>query len=328
MSKYNDIPSEPNGKLSDQNKVVSLFQFIRELNKLKQKAILNFYDYPWSRTVSSLPDDPDNISVFYRDRVENEDATEAGSVLLSVHKPEFEKCPEPDTIFASWLKSGWDSFRNDPQCMESRPLNEELSDRKNDEEQDSQEEKELFTDDLNRVNAYKVWLQVRSEWVERQKIVLQTRNLFADLYRLYFELQRDAETMELVVANGILCDRNNSNIRHPVLTKRVKINYDPSANTVFVEEIDSQPELYSIAFQTMDDINLQAINQLSADLQNNDYHPLDRNDTPAFLKVLVHQLSSDSRFSENGIPERWKSNSRLLLYMDPVYIMRKRLDGT
>lgn len=325
---YNDMQSEPAKMLSDQNKVVSLFQFIRELNKLKQKATLNFYDYPWARTVSSLPDDPDNISVFYRDRVENEDLTEGGSILLSVHKPEFEKCPEPDAIFVTWLKPGWDSFRNDPQYIESRPLSNELPIQKTDEEQESQEEKELFTDDLNRVNAYNVWLQVRSEWVERQKIVLQTRELFADLYRLYFELQRDAETMELIVANGILCDRNNSNIRHPVLTKRVKINYDPSANTVFVEEIDSQPELYSIAFQTMDDINLQAINQLSADLQNNDYHPLDRNDTPEFLKVLVHQLSSDSRFSENGIPENWKSNSRLLLYMDPVYIMRKRLDGT
>lgn len=328
MSNYNDMQSEMNGNLSDQNKVVSLFQFIRELNKLKQKAILNFYDYPWARTVSSLPDDPDNISVFYRDRVENEDLTEGGNVLLSVHKPEFEKCPEPDAIFVTWLKPGWDSFRNDPQYTESRPLNNERPIQKNDEEQESQEEKEFFTDDLNRVNAYEVWLQVRSEWVERQKIVLRTRNLFADLYRLYFELQRDAETMELIVANGILCDRNNSNIRHPVLTKRVKINYDPSANTVFVDEIDSQPELYSIAFQTMDGINLQAINQLSADLQNNDYHPLDRNDTPAFLKVLVHQLSSDSRFSANGIPENWKSNSRLLLYMDPVYIMRKHLDGT
>ena len=318
--------------ITDQNKVVSLFQFIRELNKLKQKAILNFYDYPWARTVSSLPNDPDNISVFYRDRVENEDATEGGSVLLSVHKPEFEKCPEPNAIFASWLKPGWDSFRNEPQCIESRPRNEQssvtMAAYNSDDQVEVQVEYEFFADDPNRIEAYNAWLQVRSEWVEHQKIVLQTRNLFADLYRLYFELQRDAETMELLVANGILCDRNNSNIRHPVLTKRVKINYDPSANTVFVEEIDSQPELYSIAFQTMDDINLQAINQLSADLQNNDYHPLDRNDTPAFLKVLVHQLSSDSRFSENGIPESWKSSSRLLLYMDPVYIMRKRLDGT
>ena len=45
--------------VQDQTKVVSLFQFIRELNKLKQKAIVNYAEYPWARTVSSLPDDPD-----------------------------------------------------------------------------------------------------------------------------------------------------------------------------------------------------------------------------------------------------------------------------
>lgn len=86
--------------------------------------------------------------------------------------------------------------------------------------------------------------------------------------------------------------------------------------------------MYTIALQTMEDVNLSAINQLQADLQENDYHPLDRNDTPAFLKVLVHQISSDSKFSEAGVPEKWMSNSRLLLYMEPCYIMRKRIDGT
>ena len=84
----------------DQSNVISLFQFIRELNKLKQKAILNYAEYPWARTVSSLPDDPDNISVFYRDRVENDDSADDGNILLSVRKPEFEKCPTPDPIFA------------------------------------------------------------------------------------------------------------------------------------------------------------------------------------------------------------------------------------
>ena len=36
-----DNKSEFSSVLSDQEKVVSLFQFIQELNKLKQKAILN-----------------------------------------------------------------------------------------------------------------------------------------------------------------------------------------------------------------------------------------------------------------------------------------------
>ena len=77
-------------ELTDQSKTISLFQFIRELNKLKQKAILNMKDYPWTFVLSALPDDPENIKLFYRDRVEDEPENEDGSrenVLLAVHKP-------------------------------------------------------------------------------------------------------------------------------------------------------------------------------------------------------------------------------------------------
>jgi hypothetical protein len=324
MSEYNTQTNQQI-ELNDQNKVVSLFQFVKELNKLKQKVVLNYTEYPWAKTVSSFPNDPENIIVSYRDRVENDEVATSTSVLLSVHKPEFDKCPEPAKIFASWLQPGWESFRNDAPFIEKKEL--KLSEA-TEADKEVEPQFEYFSDIPARVEAYNLWLDERKTWVDKQKITLQTRNLFADLYKLYFELQRESETEELIVANGILCDSQNPKIKHPVLTKRVKINYDPAANTVYVEEIESQAELYTIAFQTMDDINLSAVNQLRADLQNNDYHPLDRNDTPAFLKVLVHQLSSDSAFSESGIPENWKRNSRLLLYMDPCYILRKRLDGT
>lgn len=311
-----------------QTKVVSLFQFIRELNKLKQKAIVNYEDYPWAKTVSSLPDDPDNIFVFYRDRVDNDDSADDDNILLSVRKPEFEKCPPPDPLFAQWLQPGWDLFKNAPLYYEVLPLTQNNTLTKESSLSVIDDKAECFTDNVERFNSYSKWVEVRREWVNHQYIIHQTRKLFADLYHLYFELQRDSETKELIVANGILCDKKNPNVKHPVLTKRVKINYDPVNNVVFVEETDSQPELYTIVFQMMDDVNMLAINPLQVDLSKNDYHPMDRNDTPAFLKALVHQLSSDSRFSESGVPENWRKGNRLLLYMDSIFIMRKRLDGT
>lgn len=126
----------------------------------------------------------------------------------------------------------------------------------------------------------------------------------------------------------MLFDRSNKDIRHPVLTHRVKLDYDPDRNVASIEDTDAPSELYSVVFQMMEDINLSAINQLNADLQANDYHPLDRNDTPGYLKVLVHQLSSKSIFCEGAAPERWYAEGRLLLSMEPCFIVRKRLDGT
>ena len=80
------------------------------------------------------------------------------------------------------------------------------------------------------------------------------------------------------------------------------MEYDADSNTVSIVDTDMPSELYSVVFQVMEDVNLSGINALTEDLQKNDYHPLDRNDTPAFLKILVHQLSSSSLFSEQPIP--------------------------
>lgn len=325
-----------NETLTDQSKTISLFQFIRELNKLKQKEILNTKDYPWVLALSDLPNDPENIKVFYRDHIEGEaenaDETHE-STLLSVHKPEFQQCPEPDATFKEWLLPGWDSYRNETQAKEfqkpqvkKKILTPSMFDHVPAESEEAQPE--FFTDNAERVKQYENWLVVRSAWSEKQKITEQTRDLFANMYRFYFELQRDSETKEIIVANGMLCDANNSEIHHPILTHRVKMEYDADCNTVSIMDTDMPSELYSVVFQAMEDVNLSGINTLMEDLQVNDYHPLDRNDTPAFLKILVHQLSSSSLFSEQPMLSDEITHSRLFLYLYPCFIVRNRLDGT
>ena len=335
------MPEEENANTivenTDQSKTISLFQFIRELNKLKQRAILNIKDYPWTFALSDLPDDHDNISIFFRDRVEDEDQNKDSNndrILLSVHKPEFQKCPEPELTFKDWLLPGWDNYRNEPTVKESIELQPEEKESifslfdVTQKELENEPQIEHFDDDSNRVEMYEAWKGIRSEWAKKQKIAERTRNLFAYLYRYYFELQRESETEEIIVANGMLCDAGNSEIRHPVLTHRVKMEYDADSNTVSIVDTDTPSELYSVVFQVMEEINLSGINALTEDLQKNDYHPLDRNDTPVFLRKLVHQLSDRSFFSEQPIAFGEKTHSRLLLYLYPCFIVRKRLDGS
>ena len=304
--------------LTQQQKAISLFEFIRELNKLKQKLVLNMREHPLCRPLGELPPDPEHIRLQYRDRVE-EDAAETDQVLLSVRKPQFERCPQPEAVLDGWLVEGWDSWRNEVQthaCLARTGAREE------------DQVLEWFSDSPQRTEALERWQAQRARWAERQQLREQTMELFTDLYKRYFELERDPETLELIVASGVLMDKHNSGIRHPVLTKRVKLRFDPEENTISVEEVDGQSELYSVVFQTMDDVNLSAVNQLQDELRRHDYHPLDRNETPGFLKVLVHQLSSDSVFSADGVPEDWKKQARLLMTVEPCLILRRRLDGT
>ena len=89
-----------------------------------------------------------------------------------------------------------------------------------------------------------------------------------------------------------------------------------------------ETELNTAMFQSMQGINLTSINHLRDDLHQNDYHPLDRNDLPVFFKVFIHQLSSESLYSDNGVPADWQAKERLLLYQNPCFILRHRMDGT
>lgn len=308
---------DQNGSLTQQEKAISLFEFVRELNKLKQKLVLNMHEYPLCRPLSQLPDDPEHIRLFYRDRVDTEEPEAAtDGILLSVRKPGFDPCPQPDSLLERWLIPGWEDFHSDAMthaCLFRQEDSEEL---------------DWFSDDPVRTETFDRWKLRREVWANRQKLLEKTLELFSDLYKRYFELQRDPETLELIVAGGILMDREDPVLCHPVLTKRVKLCFDPEENVITVRELEGQSELYSVLFQTMEGINLSAVNHLQDDLRRSDYHPLDRNETPAFLKALIHQLSSDSRFSAAGVPENWKKRSRLLLYNDPCYILRRRLDGT
>ena len=112
---------EQQWSLTQQEKALSLFSFIRELNKLKQKVIRNWREYPFCRPLSGLPEDPEHVRIFYRDRVE-EDVPEAayGNVLLSVRKPTLEPCPKPGTVLEEWLIEGWENHHNESQTHACR----------------------------------------------------------------------------------------------------------------------------------------------------------------------------------------------------------------
>ena len=340
-----DLKRDRDSAPTSTEKAISLYQYIRDLCALKQKVVLNVADYYWSLSVKSIPNDLQNIEIFYRDRVEEENSS-FDRALLRVHKSEFQECPEPDDILKKWLYAGWESFLNEarihdtiersanegiikPNHTEEAPKNLfDFSKQQPDTDGENTIIVEHFNDDKSRIKAYEKWMVSRNEWVEKQRITEKTRDLFTSLYKLHVDLERESETLEMVVANGFLRDRENISINHPVITRRVKTNFDAVSNVISIEDTDVETELYAMMFQTMGNINLDSITSLRDDLYNNDYHPMDRNDMPEFMKVLVHQLSPESLFSKEGEPDGWMDSNRLLLYMNPMFIVRKRVDGT
>lgn len=397
-------------------KVVSLYKFIRELNKLKQNLVLNAKDYNWSKCFDEFPKDDRNILFYSQDRF-NENS-EAKWAILEVTKPEFEHCPEPQKCIKGWLSANWEVYRKKASFHEIRKIKRSESKFKyrleyfvsdsrrvisytswienrtewvskvrnsafdfvnancpepdvifkewlfdgwenidseaafkpvmrvseNDEYINDTHEQliqlsqleeiddedftvEFFLDDPERVIFYNDWISKRELWVKRQIFIEKIRDFFTELYRIRVDLERDAETLELVVTNGYLTDAKNSKINIPIISKRVNIIYNASDNKITIEDTDGVTELYTALFQQIEDINLASIKELIEELQKEDYHPLDNNGTSEFLKRLIHQLSPDSCFHKESKKEI-VYNSRLNLYWKPMLVVRKRLDKT
>ena len=305
--------------MESKEKVIALYEYIKALCALKSRIVTHVDQQIWTCFLKDIPIDPVNITIFYRDRVE--DDNNGDDILLTVKKPEFQSCPQPPQELVEWLVQGWDRYTHEAKYKETL---EEVQ-LESSEDEDIQEH---FHDSAERVMAYESWIISRNNWVEKQRVIDRTRKFFNRLYQIYTDIEKDSEVYELMVGEGLVRDTKRAAINHPIMLKRVKISFDAKLNIIRIHDTDSETELYTMLLQEISDINHSVIPQMNEDLQENFYHPLDRNDTPDFLKVLIHRLSSDSKFISPGTETSINSDDRILMSLNPVFFVRKRMDGS
>lgn len=304
-----------NRELTVNEKAAALFRYIRELSSIRQNAVYDAADYDLCRYLGDLPSFKDSVEIRYRDRVQDDtQETDAGSAVLTVRKPELEAAPEPDGVFSDLLKEGWQSYKNAAETYDVFP--DDLSDTP-----------ERFGDLPDRVTAYGKWSEKRSVWAARQKEIDSVRSLFTELYQLHARLERESESLEMVISNGFVRVASNPAVCHPLLTKRVRTVFDAGSNSVSIEDTDAETVLETTILHALGAVNLDRVPELRADLSENGYHPLDRNDTPEFLKRLAHTLTPESVFSGEGLTPGWESRGKLAVYIAPALIVRRRVSG-
>lgn len=148
------------------NKALSLYKYLKDLSSLRIKTVSNINAYDWSCYFKNIPDDPENITVTYRDRVSEEETFDNRfqDEIISVKKPEFQKCPSPPKALNEWLNPGWDLYLNNVSIKNSISKNEEII--------------ENFNDDSKRVDEFVKWIKLREEWQEKQIKTKETRDFF------------------------------------------------------------------------------------------------------------------------------------------------------
>lgn len=298
------------GTSDTREKVSLLYQYIKQFCMLRNKVITDIRNQKEFFYFDDFPNAPELITINYRDQVENipEEVLYANPIL-TIKKPEFQVCPKPPTEVKEYLTSGWEFYTNEV------TLNEKF--------------KNLDTANSNLIlNSFNTWSVIRKTWVEKQKLIKKVRDLFNKLRIIADDLKKEDDTLELVVGNGILTKNNDKNINHPVLLKRVNIIYDAKTNSIYIIDVDKDSELYLDLLRTVDGINIDELRGLQEDVKNNFYHPLDRNETRDFFKILIHKLHNNGIYDDGKEISHTPNEEVMTISFKPVLILRKRNDGT
>lgn len=307
-----------NTEMTIQAKAINLFKYLQAMQEKQDSIVFNYQKHQWSYFIKDLPDDPENIDFHYCDYVKYDDysALEDIPYILKVHNPDFDACPMPSNRLMPWLQEDWNDFHVEkPKIRERIPVlgSKPVM---------YQEFRLVFDSQV----MYDRWLEKRNIWRERQLLLEKTRNLFAELFTHRQSLIKDDGELELLIANGVFQVAEDSSISHPVLLKRVEIEFDTKHNDIYVKDVDVNSNFYIELFNGISDISRVEIQKADAENSRKQYYPFDRNEAKAFFERLIHAVSPRGKIFPDMDTARL-SDAAFKISWEPMLILRQRPSG-
>ena len=309
LSKLKD--SEKEKEVRD--KVTHLYEYIRELNKLRSKNITDFYrenSYEWKLVLSDIPVVSKWVSS-YDPSVEYNPSRP----ILSIRKPDLHrdlpKCPEPDASFKKLLNEKYDEATFCGELLKS----------------DLEDLEKVANDNVKLTKAYNQWLDRRKKWVDCYKELKKIEQFFLMLYREYAQLDKMSDSIELVVADGFVYDQNDPEFHHPILSHKVRIEYLHDSDTIQIVNTDDNSEIEESFLRGIKGGEFVGFSDLKDEFLAKDIHPLDRKESEKCIRSLVTSVCANNLFIGDGRRDFSSYENRLLVYMQPVLYIRKKQDG-
>lgn len=303
--------------MKNKEKVLALYNYISEISKNLKNTKTNINEEKWLEFFRNFPKYKDIIFEYEKlgeKYFENEE-----SKLLEIKKPDFRKPLHIDKDLLPWIEGDWGDYRGVIEINEKTII----EDGKN----GSSEIIDISPEIEEKIN---IELEKRNLWVEEQLIIEEVRNFFDTLYIKYLELNKETETLELLIGNGIVRIKER-NIYYPVLLKKIKIDFNAKDNILILSDSHSNesfsPFLYTNFLNEINDIHLENIFELEKEIKERNLHPLNRKETSDFFKKFIHSLTNKGRFIENGNIEDLKEDGDIFIEDNPLIFIRKKETG-
>ena len=303
--------------MKGKDKVLALFNYISEISKNLKNTKTNIAEEKWFDFLENFPKHKD-IIFEYKNLDEKYFEKEEGK-LLEIRKPNFLKPLYIDEYLLEWIEGDWKDYRA------TLEVNEKIFVENT--ENGSGEIVDITPEIEGKI---KEELEKRELWVEKQLAIEEVRNFFDTLYIKYLELNKETETLELVIGNGVVRIKEQ-NVYYPVLLKKIKIDFNAKDNILILSDPHTNesfsPNLYTNFLNEIGDIHLENVFELEKEVKERNLHPLNRKETVDFFKKFIHSLTNRGFFIEDGDIEDLKEYGDIFIEDNPLIFIRKKETG-
>ena len=291
--------------------IIALYQYIAEVVKSIKTEKKDIHNEEWCYFLEDLPK-YSGVTLNYLDNKNNL----ANQKNLQVEKLPFLEPLAIDKELLEWISGDWADHKSPIKLLSEKITKENDASKV---VNISKKEKEIL----------EKLLKDRKLWVEEQKKIEVVRNLFDTLYNKYLVLDRDSDSLELVVANGLV-KVPNEDICYPILLKKVNFSIDTEKNIISITDASDNDfitqELYLNFLAEVENINLDKVFYLEDKIVENNIHPISKNDTiKDFFREFIHNLNSRAQFIEDL--DKKNKESVITIEWKPILFIRKKDDG-
>lgn len=303
------------GESLGKDKIVKLFEFLKEFNNIKNPIIVDVNKQQWIKWMDSIPEHEtikNNIHNFEQD----------SDTLLTIDKPQLRECPFPPEEIKEWLEKGWNNISKEVVVKHKIERIQYKLDLDNNEI-----EKLVIVnleDDEERLALLSEWKELREKWVEEESKARESDAVFNELYSLYSMLKKEAEAVELVLGDGILSCLGKKEINHPILLQTVNLEFDANIPQFKINISGERgPELYRSLFSNITDLNYELLKNIYEEFETNQFTAYELSESNSFLNRLSHALAPNGIFLES-MQQYKKASSYPQIYRRPILFVRKR----
>lgn len=264
------------------NKAKNFFEYLLALNNLVGKVTRDYREFEKSWFAHDLKV-IDGCFLL-------EDCNEEGT-FLEIHRPEIttedKQFPKPPSLIREWIKVDYSNEKT------RLVIPNEL---KIDQEGEEKELTEKFSDNPERIKAYRDWERDWNEWAERLTEKKRVQKLYGEFFDLIQQMDKEGETLEFIYGRGMFCwkhpDDKVGTIRSPLLTIKLEIDLDADRGVISGKQVEQLTIMEREMFSGVHLPNIAKINELIHDVQNQSI----LNDQTEFFTQFVRLIDAKGEY--------------------------------